>query len=231
MSTFRRLDDERIQATVERLEQRIAERFPDAGLRLVAAELTSLAEESRARCRAIRRPMPLLRVGVLLLLTALALLLGYELTVLEPGQRIRTLRDFVETLEPALGAAFFIGAMVAFLWTLELRVKRGRALTALNELRSVAHIVDMHQLTKDPSRSTTAARTASSPERLLSDAELGRYFDYCSEMLALVAKLAALYVQGFNDLPTGRAADDLEELCTGLSRKIWQKVMLLQVPG
>jgi hypothetical protein len=58
----------------------------------------------------------------------------------------------------------------------------------LHRLRSIAHVVDMHQLTKDPDfalRST--APTAASPERTLSQSELARYLDYCSELLASVA--------------------------------------------
>ena len=43
-----------------------------------------------------------------------------------------------------------IGAAIFFLVTLETRVKRRRALAALHELRAIAHIIDMHQLTKDP---------------------------------------------------------------------------------
>jgi hypothetical protein len=34
--------------------------------------------------------------------------------------------------------------------TIETRVKRRRALRAIHELRSIAHVIDMHQLTKDP---------------------------------------------------------------------------------
>ena len=39
-----------------------------------------------------------------------------------------------------------------FLMTLEQRMKRGRVLEDLHELRSFAHVVDMHQLTKDPTQ-------------------------------------------------------------------------------
>ena len=57
--------------------------------------------------------------------------------------------------------------------------------------------------------------------------ELTRYLDYCSEMLALISKVGALYIQNFDDPATLRAVDELENLTTGLSRKIWQKIMIL----
>jgi hypothetical protein len=83
-------------------------------------------------------------------------------------------------------------------------------------------------LTKDPERLLTRANdTASSPKRTLSSPELLRYLDYCSEMLSLIGKLAALYVQKFNDPVALAAVNEVEELTTGLSRKIWQKIMIL----
>jgi hypothetical protein len=56
---------------------------------------------------------------------------------------------------------------------------------------------------------------------------LGRYLDYCSEMLSLVGKLAALYVQKFDDPVALAAVNEVEDLTTGLSRKIWQKIMII----
>ena len=122
----------------------------------------------------------------------------------------------------------FVGIAVAFLVTLETRLKRRRALDAINELRAIAHIIDMHQLTKDPEMVFPGQPwTSASPERKLTPFELNRYLDYCSEMLALVSKIAALYVQSFPDRDALAAVDEIETLTTGLSRKIWQKIMIL----
>ena len=57
--------------------------------------------------------------------------------------------------------------------------------------------------------------------------ELRRYFDYCSEMLSLTGKIAAVYVQEFNDMVVLASVNEVETLCTGLSRKIWQKLSIL----
>ena len=47
------------------------------------------------------------------------------------------------------------------------------------------------------------------------------------ELLTILSKVAALYVQRFNDPDTLRAAGDIEDLTVGLSRNIWQKIMIL----
>ena len=45
--------------------------------------------------------------------------------------------------------------------------------------------------------------------------ELNRYLDYCSDALALISKIAALYVQGFQDPVLLDAVDDVEDLTAG----------------
>jgi hypothetical protein len=90
----------------------------------------------------------------------------------------------------------------------------------------------MKQLTKDPDAVGIHGRpTAHSPERRLDAFALGRYLDYCTEMLSLTSKLGYLYVENFHDIEVTNAATELEYLCTGLSRKIWQKIVILQAQG
>ena len=48
----------------------------------------------------------------------------------------------------------------------------------------------------------------------MSAAELVRYLDYCSELLSLTGKLAALYIQRFDDEITLSAVNDIENLTT-----------------
>ena len=88
----------------------------------------------------------------------------------------------------------------------------------------------MHQLTKDPERLSSGMNTPSSPQRRMTPFELARYLDYCSEMLAVTSKIAALYVQDFNDPVTLAAVDEVQDLTGGLSQKIWQKIMIFDRP-
>lgn len=55
----------------------------------------------------------------------------------------------------------------------------------------------------------------------MTEYELGRYLDYCSEMLSLVSKIAFLYVQDFDDTEASESVNNLETLTTGLSQKVW----------
>lgn len=222
------LDPDRIVFTVERLGLRIGERFPDAGLWKVCQRLEVIARQARWRAQRIARPIYALRVlnGFLMGLIVASLALSVSAIDLA-GTRLG-LGELVQVLEAGINNVVFIGVALFFMVSLEGRIKRGRALKAMHELRSIAHIIDMHQLTKDPDRILRIGpRTKSSPELNMTPFELGRYLDYATEMLSLVGKIAALYVERFDDPQAVAAVNEIETLTTGLSRKIWQKLMAL----
>ena len=134
--------------------------------------------------------------------------------------------EVITVLEALINDVVLLSLGLFFLISIETRIKRKRTLAAIHELRSIAHVIDMHQLTKDPAAGPRGD-TASSPKRTENRYELKRYLDYCSELLALTGKLAALYVQEFNDDVAVAAVNEVENLTTGLARKVWQKIMIL----
>ena len=205
------------------------ERFPGSGLGRVADELLAVSREVRGQAERIARPRVALRVTVWAAVAALVL----GLVVVPFALRVPdsfALPEFVALTEAGMNILVLVGGAVLFLVTTERRLRRRQVLAALHELRSLAHVVDMHQLTKDPQRTLDPhyTTTASSPREPLSVFELSRYLDYCSELLSLTGKIAAVYVQHFEDSEAVSAANDVEDLCTALSRKIWQKIMILQ---
>ncbi len=223
-----RLDPDRIETTVEFLSSRIEERFPGSGLSEVCGQLLETTRRARERVAWIARPIAALRVGIALLVALIAAGLFATIASLEAPKEGIDFITFVQAVEAGINDVVLVGAALFFLVTIESRAKRRRGLAAIHELRAIAHIIDMHQLTKDPEQLISeAGQTSASPERRMSTIELGRYLDYCSEMLALTGKVAALYIQGFDDAVAIAAVNEVEDLTTGLSRKIWQKLMVL----
>ncbi len=227
---FRRLDAEKIIETVRGLHGRIEERFPGSGLGKVVGELQQVAEETVTRTLWIQRPhIPLRAIAALLSLLVLALLALVLLNI-----RRFDLSDFTNSmqgLDASIGSVVFVGAAILFFVGWENRIKRSRALKAVHELRALAHIVDMHQLTKDPESAWRAQNSPTQTSRIkrpLTPFELNRYLDYCGDALALISKVAALHVQNFQDPVLLDAVDDVEDLTAGFSRKIWQKISLLE---
>jgi hypothetical protein len=227
VAKYRRLDPDQIIQTVQTLHARIEERFPGSGLGKVVAELLQVAGETVARTAWIQRPNIPLRATAWALSGAILLLLAGLLLQIRQFQ-FSDYTNSVQALEASISSVVFIGAAILFFVSWENRIKRNRALRALHELRALAHIVDMHQLTKDP-ESTVRPRSATIlRRRAMTPLELNRYLDYCTEALALISKIATLYVQGFQDTVVLDAVDDIEDLTAGLSRKIWQKIMILE---
>ncbi|MBP6751234.1 MAG: hypothetical protein KA144_16495 [Xanthomonadaceae bacterium] len=226
--TYRTLDAAAILDTCERLSARIEERFPESGLSNVARELVELSRESRRRIDDIRKPFWPVRIGAgIVLALIIAIAIGVGVSAQMPSTRIE-LFSLLQIAEAAINDVIFLGIATFFLLTIEARLKRRKALRALHQLRSIAHVIDMHQLTKDPEQLlSTDMTTSSSPDRGLSRFELARYLDYCSEMLSIVSKIAALYLQYLDDALVLGAANDIQNLTSGLSSKIWQKIMIV----
>lgn len=232
MYRYRTLDPDRIVETIARLERRIAERFPTSGLRKVCNELLDVARETKLRTADAARANVGLRIGIAFVL---ALGLGGLYTVasiIEVKRDAESLFGVLQGIDAAVSILVFTGAAALSLSTIEGRMKRHRALAHLGELRSLVHVIDMHQLTKDPSALSPGFIPAPhSPKRTMSKGDLLRYLDYCSEMLSITGKLAALFAQSVNDEVVIEAVNDVENLGSNLSRKIWQKITMLDAEG
>ncbi len=227
---YKNLSSNKILETIEKLGNRIEERFPNSALKSVSDSLLEIARDSKAKAEWIDRPNYPLRVGIGVVILLGFVALGVSLSLVDAKAAEVTVGDLIVLFEAAIRDVIIVGVAVFFLLTVETRLKRSRALRALHELRSIAHVIDMHQLTKDPNAilNRVPLITPSSPARDMTPFELTRYLDYCSELLSLTGKIAALYVQGFRDSVTLSAVNDIENLTNDLSRQIWQKLMILQ---
>lgn len=226
------LREKAIIETVSALQCRISDRFPGSGLANLCGELQDVAERSAIRAHGIGKSVWWIRIcGYLLAMLVIALVVGM-LWFVTHTVRIKEesvgWTDIIGAFDAGTSGLIVLGATLYFLIGLEIRIKRRRALLAVHELRSIAHVVDMHQLTKDPERMLGRyQQTSHSPTESMTAFQLNRYLDYCTEMLSLLGKIAALYVQRFDDPIAVAAVSEVEQLTTGLSRKIWQKIVLL----
>jgi hypothetical protein len=228
---YRHLNSKYIVDTLKILKNRIYERFPNANLNNVCQELLQLAAESEARIRRIRRPRWLLRLGVLAVAGAIIVVSAGALAVAlrQAPLKLDNLAEVLQGLDAGVNELILLSVALVFLVTLEDRLKRAEALRALHDLRSIAHVIDMHQLSKDPETiHWPTVATASSPHRHMTPFELFRYLDYCAELLSLTSKVAALYVQYQRDPVVISAVSDVENLASGLSQKIWQKITMIE---
>jgi hypothetical protein len=213
------------------VRNRIVARFPERHLADVAAAVQSAAEHAAG---AGRRPLHRWLVRWLCTLLAIAVGVGTVAAIVIVVRDAidaaggRASFDWLPVIESAVNDVAFAAIASFFLLTVSRRLDRRATVHELHRLRSLAHVIDMHQLTKDPERYLSRPDpTDASVTDTLSAVELGRYLDYCSELLSLVAKVAALYSQETDDALVLDTVSEIENLTTGLSRKIWQKIGLL----
>lgn len=226
---FRSLDAGKIVDTAAALNLRISERFPKANLARIAADVETVALESARRAAWCAAP----QWGVRSLVLALTSLTVFLLVRMALSLRVSTsvstmdMPQLLQLVYNAVQDSILVGLALVFIWGWEARIKRGRALRALHELRSLAHIVDMHQLTKDPESLLRGQSDNPDDKSPMTRGDLVRYLIYCSDLLALLSKISALFAQQFADPTVLSAVNEIEELTTALSQKIWQKITLV----
>lgn len=230
---YRSLNPDQILITTDRLQRRIVERFPDRGLAQVAAEVAALARKIRDEVGLLTPPIWWLRALIASVILAGAAVFIWVGSILPLNQVGREAIGSLQGVEAAVNTLLLAVLGLIALVRLEERVKHRRVARGLHELRSVIHVIDMHQLTKDPVTLSPDFRpTETSPRRDLSALDMSRYLDYCSELLSITGKLAALYAQAVPDEGVAQAVTDIELLGASLSRKIWQKISVIDpAPG
>ncbi|GAA4804400.1 hypothetical protein ACFQ0K_11330 [Nocardioides caeni] len=229
--SFEKVEAGPVLETVERLRDRIGARFPGRGLHRVSAELLTLVAEVASSTRNARgrrswlRPASRIGVAAVVLVTVTLLVLTVDAALADaPDDRL----EWVPLLESLVNDLVFAAIAIWFLLSVPERLQRADLLEQLHRLRSLAHIVDMHQLTKDPERlRSTFDPTPQSVPMDLTRAELEHYLDYCSELLSLIGKAAALCAEESRDGVVLDTVSTVETLTVSLERKIWQKIGVL----
>lgn len=222
------LEGPAVRETVLALYGRIQARFPKRGLLGVCGDLLTLVEEVQLGSSQVQSRI---RVARLASRVVMVLVLAGTVFALAMAARdvfrhgLDSFVDLLPLIETAINDIVFAGIAVFFLWSFPERVQRGQLLKLLHQLRSTAHVIDMHQLTKDPEQlKPSFVPTAKSTKLDLNRDQMERYLDYCSEMLSLVGKTAALCAEESRDNLVLETVSTIENLTVGLSRKIWQKI-------
>ena len=80
----------------------------------------------------------------------------------------------------------------------------------------------MHQLAKD--QTIAEFREQTTPEKM------NGYLHACIALLALLSKIGQLYVEHFPDTGATQSVNEFEMIATGLSNKIWMKILSIKRP-
>ncbi len=174
----RRLDVECIVSTAGKLSERVGARFPGRGIHQLSRELVGLGRETERRLDESRKPNWIVRVSIATLIVVGLALLGISASRVKLGSDIEGIDEWLSVIQDAIQDVIFFGVAIVFLVTIEARLRRRGILVALHEMRSVVHVIDMHQLTKAPdSLLYPDRRTPSSEPLRLTPFELSRYLD------------------------------------------------------
>ena len=223
------LEFDKVLATIRKLSLRIKERLPESSLYKTSDDFYNAAFTFQSGFDHIVRPNYFVRFICLFVIMISICGIAYGFTLVELKVQ-NTLLDVATFAEASINNILLIGAAYFFLFNLEKRIKRRRAAKYLDILSEYVHVVDMHQLAKDPHvyGKSYAEKTNSSPYRMISKFEFQRYLVYCSELLSLISKVSVLFSETIDDDIISKRSDEIENLSSQLTSKIWQKLIILQ---
>lgn len=189
--------------TARKLVGRIDERFSDCELKRLAQKVEKTVANSRRRLRGPYALGFLVRLVIWPCVFAALGAIAYGVYSLDLKVQINNGGEFVQGLDSSLQVMIMVAAGTWFFLTLGHRLVRNRLLKAVQELRALVHMIDLLQLDKDPDRLSRkeGENTPTSPQlgKVSTPFLLSRYLDYCSELLSLVSKVAALYSEQVKD--------------------------------
>ena len=234
MARYRSLDHDKLLGSIESISQRILARFPPSGLGEVSVEVLAAAKYCLSEVREIQRPLWKQRAVVAGSVVALMLLPAVPGFAMNFPVRFENLAEFLQATDAGFNIVLLLAGGVLFLISMESRTKRNRTLKALNQLRALAHVVDMHQLSKEPGAQVDP-RAPRLPGRrppvIRNQGDLWHYLTFCGDLLAVLGKLAACFAEAVTDRSVLDSINEIEMLCTALSRKIWHKMSIVKPPG
>lgn len=219
---YSKLNPNEIAVTMRSLTARVEERFPGSGLSGVSRELETIAERAESRAINLQKPKILIRACVFVLAASAALVFGKLAFVIKVSDDILSLSQFVQSVGSGLEGGAILTAFALFLWAMEKRTKRAEAIEFLSELRSMAHIIDLHQMRKEHVLPGVEP-TEHSPRRDMDELRLSRYLEYCSEMLSIISMIASYYAQELDDEQFLDSVDQVADLTNGMATRILQK--------
>ena len=147
--------------------------------------------------------------------------------LLNLSNRFENLGDFLEATDAGLHMLLVLAGGIVFLVGMENRAKRNQALEALAEFRSLAHLIDLHQINKDPGLDRVPP-PENDQRTVRSDEALSEYLDFSGDLLSVIGKLAAFYAQHLKDRVVLDAVNEIETLTSSLSNKLWLKILVLR---
>jgi hypothetical protein len=212
----RRLDSREVIETAKNLADDINARFAGSQLASLSHDLALLANATEERGRQAHRPFLVIRTLSALAIGLVLLGLWYLASHIHAKWGLSTVNDVMGAVNTGFNLLVLLAGALWFLATLEVRIKRKKALGFIEELREFVHVVDITQLHHTPEFYALAKGTGGDTGRVALDES---YLFHSTQMLGVISNLAQLYTRGATGDSVLRAASEVQMLALATASK------------
>ena len=222
------IDSDKLTGTISKLKDRIEQKFPGSSLLEQCRKTLAIAGKAKERVAWIAKPHPGLRLALLAVILVLIGAILYIAKIIKYDESQLELTRFLQALQAGIQDVIYVSLAIFFIVQFEIIILRRRAVKSIHELRVLAHIIDLLHLTKDDNIIFKIGEQGDkSGPRAMTTSELKYYLSYCAELLSYTSKIAVLYAQTVNDHVVAASVNEIENLTTSLSSKIWLKMQVI----
>ncbi len=225
--SYHKLSFDKIKLTLNTLSNRISARFPESSLLTLSKELTTTLDKIKNTIEILKKPD--IKARIFFYCFCLILVVFFAFGIIKLCDSIKNENEvnaYIQSMEAMMNTFLLIGGAIYFMYKYEERKKEKIILRKIKDLRIYIHVIDMHQMSKDP-LSISSLSTQYSNKEMLTDYEMNRYLNYCCELLAITSKMAVLFANENTTERVSEAVHEIEMLSATLNRKIWQKIALI----
>jgi hypothetical protein len=222
------IEHKKIEDALLNISNRIGARFPNSNLYTLSKELKKTLDSINSKIIEVAKPKWSIRIVLTSFVILSVFLIFLFIKFFIKKNHDSDIYNIIQGVEAALNSFVLIGASFYFMFKLEERMKEKVILKQINNLRMHIHMIDMYQLGKDPLANPEMSTNFSNKNKL-SNFEMGRYFNYCCELLSITSKMAVLFANENSSERISEAIYEIEILSSTLNRKIWQKIAMLDV--
>ena len=208
--------------TSESLSGEIIERYPDSEIADLSLNLIKIAKNTEEKINDATKPIYWLRFASAIAICLIVAAPIFTIQITEAKWEFETITDLFEAADAGVNMVILLVGTLWFLFNIEARQWRKKALSALTEIREFIHVIDVMQLYFSPSlkeEETSLTRGGQAVDL--------RYLFLCSRMVGVLSNVAVLFTQGESDEAVWRAVSEIESLANAVALKLTNKIEVL----
>lgn len=210
---------DKVVRTAISLSKEISDKYPNSSVSDHSEALVFMAKEVDNQIKDAAKPYYWAKLVSMMAILAIIFVPMWIIHTSGARWEFETITDLFEAADAGINMLVLLLGTLWFIYNLEERARRKKALSSISSLRELVHVIDVTQIYYSPSLNLSeASRTQGGQEVDL------RYLFLCGRMVGVISNIAALFTRDESDEAIWRAVSEVESLANSVALKFTAKI-------